>query len=467
MKRLAAFACALGLALAATARSQDVTGRIDTSGDIEAQIRYLEQFVGGDLPAEKQAVMYRWLADLYTSVGRLDDAQRAHETILGHFPYDVGARNAYALFLLDHRDDPAAADSVLGDAVEAARTAPNTPVFLGQTHALHARALHELGRDEEALEAVDRALALMDADAAEDALRIRARALESLGRQAEAEEAFVQLIGLECGSNPDDVSALIALMTAQTGSVDAARVDARIEAAIVDARARRSERIRRDGAEVVVIPGEGGARLEGTLRRGKESGAILFVPDLGGRRASFAPYAQLFALDGLTTFAIDPRGHGDSRSDLLPSFAGMPQEQREKIPADIAAAYRHVRETLDVPAERIVVLAEGGASAVVEQTLQQRGIAAVVVHLSPVFDPQDRDILSALEFRAPRPTLLVASDEDAFAMRSVSLLTDSYPSPATEARIVSAAGHGLLVLREPKNFAIVANWIRATLGLPR
>jgi tetratricopeptide (TPR) repeat protein len=465
--RAAAFACAALLAAAAAARAQDSSGAIDTRGDVEERIRYLEQFVGGDMAAEKQSVVYRWLADLYISAGRLDDAQRAYESILVFYPNDVGAANAFATFLLDHRHDPAAALKVLDDAVAWARSMENPPPYLGETHALRARALGELGRDEDALRAVERAVALMDAGAAEEALRVQARSLQSLGRSQEARETLLRVIGLSGGSNPGDESALIALMTEKSGKVDAKQVDAAVEKAILDARARRAEALKREGAEVVVIHGEGGARLEATLRRGKDAGAILMVPDLGGRRATWTPYAQLFSLDGITTLALDPRGHGDSRCDSLPSFADLTPDQRVKLPDDIAAGFDYLHHTLRVPAEKIVIVVEGASCALAERTVHERGIAPGLVHLSPVFDPDDRDLASVFEFRRPLPTLVAASDEDAFAMRSMALLTDTYPSPKTDTRVFSASGHGAYMLRNPGNFAAVSNWVRKTLGHAR
>jgi tetratricopeptide (TPR) repeat protein len=445
-------------------RAQDSTGVFDTRDSVEERIYELEDRVHRVGP-EEQVVMYRWLADLYVSAGRLDDAQRAYEAILVLYPFDVGTTNVFAVFLLDHRRDPVAAEKILNDAITWVRSSESPPLHLGQTHALRARALHEMGRDEDALEAVERALQLLDADAAEEALRVRARCFESMQRRDDAEAAWLFLIGLNGGSNADDISALIALWTAENKSVDASRADAKIARAIEEARRERREVLAREGAEVVVLTGEDRVRLEGTLRRGKEEGAVLFVPEPGGRRTAFTPYAQLFSLDGVTAFTIDPRGHGDSRCDSLPSFSRMPPHHRGRLPSDVATAYRYLRDTLDVPGERIVVVSEGAACAFVERAAHEEEIAPLVVHLSPVFDLQDRDIISAFEFRPPRPTLVMASHEDGFAIRSMALMTDTYPSPATETRTVHGSGHGASMLRDPANFATVSSWARRALGL--
>ena len=70
---------------------------------------------------------------------------------------------------------------------------------------------------------------------------------------------------------------------------------------------------------VVTVTTDDGVRLEGTLRRAQGPGAVLLVHDLGSRRSVYAPYAQLFFIDDLTTLSIDLRGHGNSRSDSLSS----------------------------------------------------------------------------------------------------------------------------------------------------
>jgi tetratricopeptide (TPR) repeat protein len=465
----------VALLCAAGARAQDSSGKIDTRESIDTQIRHLEQLVGGDIAAEKQAVTLRWLADLYASIGQLDRAAGAFEQILVFFPGDAATSNAYAAMLLDQRHDPAGAEAVLARAIEWSRASATPPPFLGRTYALEARALLELGRRDDALQAADRAVSMLDEDAAEDAVRVRARCLADLGRRDDARATYLSLIGTTGDSNPDDDAALIALLSASK-TVDAGAFDATVAGAVADARRARADAARAEGAKIVELQGEGGVRLEATLRRGKSRAAILFVPDLGGRRSAFTPYAQLFTSDGVTTLTVDPRGHGDSRTDSIPSYGSMPERQRERLASDVATAWRYLRDKVGVPVDGIAIVVEGGACTTVEQAIHEHGVVAAVVHLSPLFTADDRDLTAALSFRPPKPMLAVASDEDAFAMRSLWLLDEagadtsgsdrSGAPPSVTTRVFRFSGHGVELLRDPANFAVVSSWTRKAIHLP-
>jgi tetratricopeptide (TPR) repeat protein len=460
MRALAAGFLALSIAfVAAPVHAQDSSGAVDTRASTKQQIAQLESLCTGDTPFDKQTVYLRWLADLYTLSGNLEAAQRSFERILDFQPYDVATTNLYATFLLDHKRDAAAAAKVCETAIGWGSKLQPAPLFLGQTYALYARALRDLGRYQESIAEVEKARARLDADTAEDALRTEAMSFKALGKNDEAIKAFEELVGLTGASNADDTNALIALETAKKGSINADAFRKRMHTLVDNARKERAEALQHEGAEMVVLEGDGHARLEGTLRRGKGTAAIVLVPDLGGRRSAYTPYAQLLALDGFTTLAIDPRGHGDSRCDSLPSFVQLSADQRDKIPSDIATAQRYLRETLKIPASKIAVIAEGAACGDVEHAMHDLNLDAIVVHLSPILDPLDRDVAAALQFRAPRPTLLVVSDEDAFSVQSVNAIRQVRTKDPFEVHTVHASGHGVGILHEPEHYAWVSSWL--------
>ncbi|HET6349794.1 MAG TPA: hypothetical protein VFH88_11990 [Candidatus Krumholzibacteria bacterium] len=461
MKRLFP-AIVLVCALVSGALAQDESGAIDTRGSTQEQIKRIERLTQGDVPPDKLTVYLRWLADLYTSAGELDKAQQAYDRILVLDPYDLGTVNLLATFLLDQRHKAGDAQQLLERNIAWAAKAEPRPLSLGQSYSLYARALDQLNRHQEAIDASEHALANLDPDAAEAALRTQAASWKALGKRDQAIAAYERLVGLTGGANADDVNALIAYETRAHGSIDAGKFHARMRALIEDARRKRAEDLRHEGAEMVELEGEGHVRLEGTLRRGKGPDAVLLVPDLGGHRSVFTPYAQLLSIDGFTTLTIDPRGQGDSRCDSLPSFQELSTDQREHIPSDIATAHRYLRETLKIPADRIAVMVEGEACGDVEQAMHEHGLDAIVVDLSPVFDPLDRDLATAMEFRAPRPTLMVVSGEDMFSVRSVDSVRGQRPSNLLTVHAVAAAGHGAALLRQPEIYAWVSSWLGET-----
>jgi tetratricopeptide (TPR) repeat protein len=457
----------LVLCLAIPAEAQDSTGTVDTRGDVANQIRTLEMMIGGDVAAEKQAVTLRWLADLYVLAGRLDDAQRAYERILVFYPNDVASNNAYAEFLLEHKHNPARADSTLRAALAWDRAAPVHSSYLGRTYALLARALRDRGRCDEALTASEKALGLLDEDSAEDALRVRAGCLTDLGRRDDAHAAYLLLIGETAASRADDVNAFIALASGPNHRVDAATVQGEIAAAIDSARANRRKAAAAEGATIVELDGADHVRLEGTLRGNGKDAAILFVPDIGERRVLYTPYAQLLSIGGITTLTIDLRGQGDSRCDTLPDFEHMSPDQRDRLPDDVATAYDFLRTRTRLPETHIAIVASGEASEIVERALHDHALEPAVVHLSPIFDPADRDLASALSFHPPRPALAVASREDVYAVRSLELFAASVDSGLADTRVYDAAGHGVDLLRDPGRFDAISRWLDRVLGLSR
>lgn len=458
---LATAAC-LAAGAAALTQAQDA-GRLDTREGVAERIRELEMQVGGDEAAEKQAVMLRWLADLYVSAGRLDDAQRAYEQILVFFPFDPAASNAYAVFLLEQRGNATLADRLLHDALIHANAQDVPPPYIGQTYALRARALRALGRCDDALAPTEHALAMLDENAVEDALRVKAACLAETGRFDEARRSYEELIGTAGGSNPDDISGYIALLTAETGRIDADEVRSAIALAIENARAARHTAADLEDATIVELRAEDGARIEATLRPGKTPRAVVFVPESGARRSVYTPYAQLLALDGITTLTVDPRGHGDSRCDSLPEAASLSETHRGRIAGDIATAVEYLRDVANIPLSGIAIVTEGDAGGFAERARHEHALAVAAVHLSPAFDPEDRALAAALSFRPPRPALLLASNEDVYAIRSLGFFMETAGKDDVTTRIFRGAGHGTTLLRDPARFAIVRAWIEKTL----
>jgi tetratricopeptide (TPR) repeat protein len=460
---LAAFALIL-MSTPMPTNAQGVGGPIDTRAATERRIYELEGLLSGDVPAERQAVALRWLADLYVSVGRVDDAQAAYERILAFFPYDAAASNAYAEFLLDTRGDPERALEVTHNAIGWANSAPSPPPYIGQTYAIRARAFAKVGKCEDALRVADQAVALSEDDASEDARRTKSQCLSKLGHNKEARATLLELIGDTGASNPDDESALVAILARDRKSVDAAGFDGMVNQAVTDARKRRAEALAHENATLVELQASNHVRLEATLRAGEGPSAILFIADVGSRRSAYTPYAQLMTLDGFTTLTLDMRGQGDSRCDSLPSIADLPAHQYDQLPGDIAAAFTYLVETRKIDRTRIAIVAAGYACGFVERAIHEYNLAPVAVHLSPVFDAEDLDLVSAISFRPPRPVLAVASDEDTYAVRSLGVFSAAVPSDLLLTKRYKSAGHGVSILRDPARYLDVDTWVKSSLA---
>jgi tetratricopeptide (TPR) repeat protein len=445
------------------AAPQDSTGTIDRGHAIAQEIYRLESMISGDVSAERKTVTLGWLVDMYVAVGRIDDAEAAYEQMLDFFPKNVGYWNAYAEFLLEIRAAPDRALEATRKAISWASYMPSPPPQLGQTYAIRARAFEASGNCEEALRTVDEAAALAEGEAAEDALRTRARCYSTLGRGEEAKSALLRLIGDTGASNPEDRNALVTMLNREKKSVDPRDVQRMVDASIDDARKRRAQALAREDASLVELEGEDHVRLEATLRRGVGPAAILFLPDYDGRRSIYTPYAQLLTLDGYTTLTLDPRGHGDSRCDSLPSLVGMGPHHQAQLPADVATAYEYLAGLKGVDAARVAIVAAGWPCGSVELAIHENNLKPAVVYLSPVFDETDLDLAAAFSFRPPRPALGLASEEDVYAVRSLRSFAAAVPS-GVDMRVYKASGRGASILRDPVRFAEVDAWLSNVLG---
>jgi tetratricopeptide (TPR) repeat protein len=451
---------------AAPAPAQPDEGMIDFRASVEQQILQLEQRVGGDQRATQQAVVYRWLIQLYTMVERYDDAERAYRNILAFFPSDLGTLNAYATFLIEVRGDLDAAAKVLSDANAWARETDPTSVYRGTTLTIWAELELDRADNPRAIQLSKHALHLVGPDDRPRALRALGSAYANLERFDEAADVFLELVAVEGGANREDINTLLTLVPLTT-NYSAEDVRVTVERAIEEERERRHERIRESGGTAVTITSADGAVLEGTLRDGEDKiGAVLFVPDLGRRRETYTPYEQLLFIDGFTTLAVDLRGHGGSRADSLLSWDTLTAEHRERLTDDVTAALRYL-QGLGYEDDDIAVVTAGLGSTVVEKAMRRDGLRTAAAYLSPVFDADDRELVNAIAFHGNAPVLIYISSEDLGALRSLTVFQESGEHTRLETDMFRDAGHGSEILKaEPAALDGLQQWLRRTLGGP-
>jgi dienelactone hydrolase len=185
--------------------------------------------------------------------------------------------------------------------------------------------------------------------------------------------------------------------------------------------------------------------------------AVILVHMLGRSRRDWDECAQRLAAAGLGALAIDLRGHGESSQPA----AGNPADYAAMV-QDVAAARRFLAGRPDVVGARIGIAgASIGANLAVLHGAADPGITSLAL-LSPSLDYRGLRIEAAAKKYGNRPMLLVSSDDDAYARRTVvDLQKTGIPREVVQ---LSGAGHGTNMLRRsPELEDTLVDWFRRTL----
>ena len=187
--------------------------------------------------------------------------------------------------------------------------------------------------------------------------------------------------------------------------------------------------------------------------------AVILVHMLGGSRRDWDGLGARLAAHGIGALAIDLRGHGTS--DRVPMPGATPEYLA--MVADIEAARRYLGARPDVQHSRIGIAgASLGANLAALAGAADPVIGSLVL-LSPSLDYRGVRIEAAVRKYGPRPALLVASDDDAYAGRSVKTLQKA-GSGVRETLSLSGAGHGSQMLARAQDLGpAIVDWFRRTL----
>ena len=207
---------------------------------------------------------------------------------------------------------------------------------------------------------------------------------------------------------------------------------------------------------------EDNVTIVGEHRPGPAGGpAALLLHMMPATKESWDGLQTALAGRGLTTLAIDLRGHGESvvgPSGAPLDFKKFTDEEQQAKMFDVDAAMRWLAEQ-GTPASRTAVVGAsiGANLAIVFEGAHGEVPAAVA--LSPGLDY--RGVATEAAAKAlPREQklLLAASDEDEYAFMSVGKLAEACGH--AEVQKLSAAGHGTKMFEtHPEFMAYVAEWI--------
>jgi dienelactone hydrolase len=181
--------------------------------------------------------------------------------------------------------------------------------------------------------------------------------------------------------------------------------------------------------------------------------AVILVHMLHRSRRDFDSLASRLAGDGIGALAVDLRGHGESQ--------GSPGAALASMVTDVRAARRYLASRPDVSGRIGVLGASLGANLAALAAAEDSGLATLVL-LSPSLDYRGLRIEAAMRKLGSRPVLMVASDDDPYAGRTVRALQKG--SRGRSSITLNGAGHGTTMLERDASLAgSVVDWFRRTL----
>lgn len=187
--------------------------------------------------------------------------------------------------------------------------------------------------------------------------------------------------------------------------------------------------------------------------------AVILVHMLGGSRRDWGGLGARLAADGIAALSIDLRGHGNSERVPIPSTTS----EYEAMLADIDAAQRFLGSRPEVEPARIGIAGASLGANLAALAGAADPLIRTLALLSPSLDYRGVRIEAAIRKYGGRPALLVASDDDAYAGRSVKELQEA-GSGTREVLMLSLAGHGTHMLsRDPDLARALVDWFRRTL----
>jgi len=215
------------------------------------------------------------------------------------------------------------------------------------------------------------------------------------------------------------------------------------------------------GTQRVTIRTDDGLSLAATWYEpgARSAPAVILVHMLHKSRHDWDAVASRLAAEGIGALAFDLRGHGESTGTLqegeTPDYAALVR--------DVAAARRYLSSRPDVLQSRIGIAgASLGANLAVLAAAADPGIASLAL-LSPSLDYRGLRIEAAMKKYGSRPALLIASDDDPYAMRSSKDLQKA-GGGTREIHVLPHAGHGtVMVGRDPDLARTLVDWFRRTL----
>lgn len=153
--------------------------------------------------------------------------------------------------------------------------------------------------------------------------------------------------------------------------------------------------------------GEGGTQLVGELWAASAGApAVVLMHQLSAERGEWAPVVEALRPLGVTVFAFDQRGHGESEGE----WRSFGEADWAKLPADVSAALRVLRHHEVAPSKFVLGGSSIGSSAAILSGAREDDVVGVFA-LSPGRAYRGLDTITPAATYAPRLLAIAAEGE--------------------------------------------------------
>lgn len=209
-----------------------------------------------------------------------------------------------------------------------------------------------------------------------------------------------------------------------------------------------------------------GVTLVGDLRAADpRRPLVVLVHQLGSTRAEWEPLVRRLGPQ-FDTFAFDLRGHGEStrRGDEEVAYARFEASDWARLPEDVRAVLRHLREEENLEPPRIALVGSSiGSSAAIVAAANEPSVSAVVA-ISPGRAYRGIDAITPVTSLGERPLLAVASRGEPPSAEAASDMARI--APRGEVLLVDGDRHGVAVFEAaPESLDRVERFLREALAV--
>lgn len=220
---------------------------------------------------------------------------------------------------------------------------------------------------------------------------------------------------------------------------------------------------RAEAATDVTLVTADGVRIAGSFYQASRSAAgpapaVILLHMLTRSRADWDEVAARLAFSGIHALSIDFRGHGHSGRPATDEGLDL-----RGLPLDAQAARAWLAARSDVRGDRLGLAGASIGANVAVLVAAGDPVAHSIALLSAGVDYRGLRIDAAMRKYGDRPALLVASDEDPYATRSMRELAAIGPG-LRDTRLLGGAGHGTVMLTRDRELAgTLVDWFQKTL----